>query len=620
MCGIAGISYSAPSSDIGGILENMSSALVHRGPDDQGIIVADNGSAGLAHRRLSIIDLSDHGRQPLINEDGTLALVCNGEIYNYQELRADLERKGHRFASNSDSEVILHLFEELGAGAVEKLRGMFAFAVLDLRTGEVFCARDPFGKKPLYYARTPMGVAFASEIPALYGVPGLDMAIDREAVALFLLRNLRHIPDPWTIHKSIRSLPPGCSMRIMEGRAQDPVKYWHPNFTTRSVSEAEVLEAFDRAVARRSVADVEVGALLSGGVDSTAIVESFTRGTGMPVRTYAFGLNADDEEILRARRASDLLNTVHNEIYFDADRQHELFDGLIQSHGQPIAALPLTHAMVLFEQIHDDGLKVVMAGHGADEVFYGYDGAQNLAVLSRWQDTLPGVLVRFVSQLLSPVVGGGRIGEALSVLSHEPGARKAALYAQEARRLWPGVLQSSPEPEIASSWASSWFGDAAPKSYIDEAAYLGLMQENAHAITIAGDLPAMAHGVEVRCPFLDRDLVELGLSIAYQDKVTSSGGKTILKRALEARLPRDILYAPKRGFGYFVQEDQVLRGEWKTRLDAAFADHSDVEAFLNADALRRLKFDFDRNEGRVPTILMAKLYALKRFMALDGGG
>jgi len=622
VCAIAGISYYSPPGNAGTVLDIMSRCLTHRGPDDHGQYILENGNAGVAHRRLSIIDLSEQARQPLLNEDATLALVCNGEIYNHLELRRELEAKGHHFHSHSDSEVILHLYEEIGERMVSKIRGMFAFVLLDTRTGDLFCARDPLGKKPLYYATSNQCIAVASEIPALHNVPGIDFSTDADAVGLFLLRNVRHIPDPWTIYKGIRSLPPGHTMKVSNGRVERLERYWRPSFTPQATTRGDVLEVLDRAVARRCVADVEIGALLSGGVDSTAIVDSLNRQGASNIRTYAFGLNHDDEELVRARRSANMLGTRHNEIYFDADRQHDLFDELLGKHGQPIMALPLTHAMMLFEAIHADGLKVVMAGHGADEVFYGYDGAQNLVNLTRVGEALPAALLRPLASAAGGLFKEGRLGDALRILANKPGQRKTALYCHEAYNLWPQLFQVPPNLAAVEEWARPWFDEIAPISYIDEAAFLGLMQENAHAITIAGDLPAMAHAVEVRCPFLDRDVIELALSIPYADKVKRSsnlsGGKMILKRALEGRLPHDLLYAPKRGFGYFVKEESVLRGPWKTHLDEAFTTPDDFGGLLDASALCALKTRFDNHDPKVPSILMAKLYALQRFQAVRG--
>ncbi len=622
MCGFAGITRNTPAPNLNAVLAAMSQRLTHRGPDDHGQCLTNNKAAGVAHRRLSIVDLSSRGRQPLLNEQRTLALVCNGEIYNHRELRSDLEAKGHRFQSGSDSEVILHLYEDQGPDLVHKIKGMFAFAILNLHDGSVFCARDPVGKKPLFYAQTQTGVAFASEIPALFELPEIDLSIDAEAVGLFLLRNVRHIPDPWTLYKGIRTLSPGHTLDIAHGQVTAIKPYWRPSFIPQTTTAQDVLTAFDRAVERRRIADVEIGALLSGGVDSTAIVDSLNRQGSKSVRTYAFGLDETDEELARARRAADMLSTRHVEILFDADRQHDLFDDLLKQHGQPVMALPLTHASMLFEKIRNDGLKVVLTGHGADEVFYGYDGASNLHTLSNLQDSLPNTLLSPLAKAFQGILGDGRFGDAARVLANPPGRRKSALYAFEARHIWEKLFSSPPSLDAIRRWSEPWFAHGAPKSYIDEAAYLGLMQENAHAVTIAADLPAMAHSIEVRCPFLDRDLLELALTIPYQAKVSfrqdQTNGKRILKKALEGRLPRDLLYAPKRGFGYFVQEDAVLRGPWKQRLDEAFQEPDDYDGLFDPGALRAAKAAFDRGDAHVPAILLAKLYALQRYRRIGG--
>lgn len=616
MCGIIGISCWKQSLDLKSVLSEMSARIAHRGPDDQGCEINELGTVGVAHRRLSINDLSANGRQPFVTADGSLALVCNGEIYNHQDLRAELNKKGHCFTSDSDNEVILHLYEEYGDALVHKLKGMFAFAITNLRTGEVFCARDPLGKKPLYYTEAGDGFAFASEIPALKLLPGIDLGIDQNAIALYLLRNLRHIPDPLTIFKSIRSLSPGHWMKFDPNGSLQIQHYWQPDLTSSSVKAEDVLGAFDRAVALRGEADVEVAALLSGGVDSSAIVDALTRQGAKNLQTFAFGRDAEDEEILRARRVSDRLRTKHTEIYFDPDQQHDQFEQLMKIHGQPIAALPLTHAMMLFQEIQRLGIKVVMTGHGADEVFYGYDGAGALARFSNWETVLANPLGKTAAKLLSKLFKTGPLGEALTVLGHNVGERKAALYREEARRVWPQLFSCAPEENVVTAWNANWFSGQAPAHYIDEAAYLGLMQENAHAITIAGDLPAMAHGIEVRCPFLDRDLVEMGLSIPYADKRDAHGGKAILKRALKDRLGPDVLYAPKRGFGFFVQEDTVLRGAWKSRVERAFDDFDDFGGLLNMDAIQALRKRFNDSRSAVPPILMAKLYALQCFARL----
>jgi len=626
MCGIAALVSALPLSGLEPLLGLMMERIRHRGPDAEGTLMAREGRVGLGHVRLSIIDLSPRGRQPLSNEDGNVVVVCNGEIYNYRDLRRDLESRGHRFRSDSDSEVIVHLYEEMGERCVERLQGMYAFAVFDAAADVLFCARDRIGKKPLVYAETADGVAVSSEIPALLPVPGVDLTVDAEAVALYLLRNLRHIPDPWTFYRGIRRLPPAHTMTVHGGRIERIRAYWHPCRRPLTVTANAFLELFDRAVSLRRVADVEVGALLSGGVDSTAIVDSLGRQGVDGIRTYAFGLDADDEELVRARRAAALLGTRHREVYFDPERQHDDFDALLKVHGEPIMALPLTHAYSLCREIRADGLKVVLAGHGADETFFGYPGFNRMVLLSDLLRMVPSRAAKGVAGMLADRLSPGSAREALLVAQMQPGRRKAALYGDEASRVWPTLLGRQAAERLADDliarWIDPWFADGAPAAYVDEAAYLGLMQENSHAVTIAGDLPAMAHAIEVRCPFLDHQLVEMALRIPYRQKVSGLAdrgrNKLFLKRALERRLPADILYAPKRGFGFFVQEAAVLRGSWKDRVDAAFRDFDDIGGLLDGAAARALKARFDSGGG-VPAALIAKLYALQRHRRVAWG-
>ncbi|MCZ6524883.1 MAG: asparagine synthase (glutamine-hydrolyzing) [Alphaproteobacteria bacterium] len=618
MCGIAAIALKQSSPELGGWVRAMTAAQRHRGPDFEDTLVAGNGRVALGHTRLSIVDLSPRGHQPLANEDESLWLVFNGEIYNHAELRRGLEQKGHRFRSATDCEVILHLYEDQGPDLLARLRGMFAFALYDERSGVLFCARDRLGKKPLVYATTPKGLALASEIPALAPFPGIDSAIDATALGLYLLRNLRHVPDPWTLYKGVRRLPPGHAMEVRDGRVSRLWRYWRPEFTPRPTTVEEVRAAFDEAVALRRLADVEVAALLSGGVDSSAVVEAMVSQGSGPVRTYALGRDEGDEELVRARRAARHIGTRHREFYFDPERQHRHLETLLGLHGEPVMLLPLLYAHELCRRVRDDGIKVVMAGHGADEVFYGYGSHNDLALLTPLLSLAPAGLRPFAARLARAFPPASRAREALLVAGAAPGRRKGALYRDEGRRLWAELLDLDERERrlegALDEWLGVWLGDAPPPAYIDEASLLGLMHENAHSVTIAGDLPAMAAGVEVRCPFLDHELVELGWRVPWRDKVPSwrngRRNKWILKLALAERLPQDLLYAEKRGFGYSISEEEVLRGPWKARVDDAFATFDDVGGILDRAAVRRLKAAFDRRQG-VPAMLIAKLYALQ---------
>jgi len=634
MCGIAAILAAAPDPALPAQMAGMLARLAHRGPDDAAEWFAPDGRAALGQTRLSIVDLSPRGRQPMANEDGTLWLTFNGEIYNWRPLRAELEARGHRFRSDTDSEVLLHLFEEEGEAMLARLRGMFAFVLYDTRTARAFCARDRVGKKPLVYAEiVPEGggegaivagarVAIASEIPALWRQPGLHRGVSAEGLALYLLRHLRHVPDPWTLWRGLRRLPPAHAMTIAEGRIERIWCYWEPRFDPlETVSADAFLSRFDEAVDLRRLADVEVAALLSGGVDSSAVVQAMGALGSRGIRSYVLGRDAADDELPRARRAAELFATTHREVLFDAETHHDGFVELIARHGEPIALLPLVHAFRLCQAIRADGVKVVMTGHGADEVFFGYSGHLGQAAASRAAQSLPPFMrpiVRTLAGLMPGLPDQARHGAL--VLGHAPGDRRAALYRSEAERLWPTILRPEARPDPAAligAWLSVMPGAAPPAAYIDEAMVIALLSENAPSVTIAGDLPAMAAGVETRAPFLDHELLEYAFRIPWQAKLGAAKGpgdlKRFLKGALRGRLPEEILTAEKRGFGFNIQEAELLRGAWRGRVEAAFAAFDDLDGMIEPAAAERALAGLDgppevaRSAGQ--TVL--KLYALQ---------
>ena len=619
MCGIGAIAVRSPDPRIEALAVAMGCAQAHRGPDNQAARLLGGGRAALAHARLSIVDLSPLGNQPMSNEDGSVWVVCNGEIYNYPELRAQLETRGHRFRSNSDTETIVHLYEEYGDALMDHLHGMFAFALYDVRGDRLLCARDRLGKKPLVFAEIPGGVAMASELPVLMQAIG-QRELDATALGMFFLRNVRHVPDPMTIYQGVHRLMPGHAMVVEHGRIARSWRYWRPRFDPQPTTPAQVLAEFDRAVAMRRVADVEVGALLSGGVDSSAIVEAMARLGSGKVRTYAMGQDANDDELVRARRMARLLKTEHREFYFDPDRQHEHFELMLARQGEPIMLLPLGYTYELCRHIRDDGIRVVMTGHGADEIFYGYPGHNATGTLSRLLPFVPAATQPLLRRAASRFAPGSRLREALLVAGSPAGDRKAALYRDEARRTWSTLLRS-PDlvpsvDEVMGRWLGTWFEDGAPDAYVDEASILGLMHENAHSVTIAGDLPAMAASVEARAPFLDQTLVEHAWRIHFDAKIGGrfqrAQNKLILKRALADRLPADVLYAPKKGFGYHIQEADVLRGPWRERVRRAFCEGNDLNGLLDMDQARAIERAFYDGNG-APAILVAKLYAAMRF-------
>ena len=374
MCAIGGIYLKANQKiELSRYLEGMLRIQHHRGPDACGLWHDPTRSLGLCHNRLAIIDLSEAGVQPMHSVDQRYSIVFNGEIYNHRELRQQIKSNGSRFRSNSDTEVLLESYRLWGEAMLTRMRGMFSFALYDKEEGTLFCARDRIGKKPFVYAQTNQGFIFASEIPAVLQFSSIDRAYNQGAIAAMLLHNMRHIPDPHTVYCGVRRLRAGHAMLVKHGAIEKEWRYWHPE-VKENVNVAELRDTLEESVAIRSVADVPVGALLSGGLDSTVVVNLMGQYANEPIKTYAFGANQDDEDLRRARIVAKNLGTNHKEFYFDASRQYEVMKSMQDVYGEPIMLLPLIHAFELSRAIYADGIKVVLNGNGADELFFGYTG------------------------------------------------------------------------------------------------------------------------------------------------------------------------------------------------------------------------------------------------------
>lgn len=626
MCGIGGVLSVSQGFDVPRILQRMRRVMRHRGPDGEGDWIDLQGRVGLCHVRLAIVDLSATGRQPLHSACGNLTLVFNGEIYNWRELREFLGGRGHPFLTHTDSEVILAGYREWGCEILDRLNGMFAFALYDIEQDRLFCARDRIGKKPFVYAQSTDGFAFASEIPALLTAQSegfsLDTRLDESALGCMLLHNLRHIPDPATVYRGLRRLRPGHAMTVRAGKIEKMWRYWDPSNDDRGVARpitAQSIRAgLEKAVALRGVADVPVGALLSGGVDSSAIVAIAQQQNKEQIRTYALGFDAQDEDLRRAREMSKRIGTQHREFYFDPTQQWQVFKNVIDCYGEPIMLLPLVHAYELCRAIHDDGVKVVLVGHGADELFYGYTGHVDTARLSSWI---------FRLDWLAPVlrlIPGGLGNRPLRLLSAPRGARKAALYSGYAKKTWRGILAGGRLQNLQNYAAQemAYWGELTPSAdYIDESNFVGLMLENAHSVTISADLPAMMNGIEMRAPFLDRDLVAMAWATPYREKVSGKDPtqlKRILKLAVADLVPHDLLYAPKRGFGFGIPQDQVLRESWGAIGDELFAEPDTAGGLFDGAALR-LAWKHFKQHGGGGSNLIPNLFAIQLWLRNRGG-
>jgi asparagine synthase (glutamine-hydrolysing) len=551
----------------------MNDAQKHRGPDGEG--VWNDGAAFLGHRRLAIIDLSSCGAQPMANEDETVLLVCNGEIYNFQTLRADLIARGHRFSSHTDIEVILHLYEEKGDECVRDLVGMFAFAVWDRRRRRLLLARDRVGEKPLYYACTPTGFAFASELHALVNVTGVNTSLDEEALAASLIYPAS--PAPLTMFAGIRSVPPAGRV-VIEGGLPKVDRYWSIDCagTRRSnVREEDAVEELDglvsQAVRGALMADVPVGVLLSGGVDSSAIALHASR-SGADVKAFSVGYDSPgrpDPDLRRARGVAARLGVSLREIRFEPV-DLGLLPGIVRQYAQPFNVFPMLYADQLARGVRQH-VSVALGGNGADEAFGGYRG-YNRQLVAGYVSTVFAHVPGWVagSMLGSARLGrlhgaaGARIedrrGESLDALARQLGAALfTPRFAERARQHRPG------------DFVAQYARECSPVDYLDTVMYSDLMVYHQHGTTVITDVSGMAHSLEIRAPFLDHRLLEFAFSLPRRLKVRHALrpnlNKYVLKRSVEGALPRDVLYGRKYGFGYNINYTDLLRGAWRAAVE-----------------------------------------------------
>ena len=610
MCGVGGF-YLKNSFALEGVkflLRSICQKQNHRGPDSNGYWIDNDKKIGLTHNRLSILDLSELASQPLKSRDKTCVLSFNGEIYNWRALRVELEAKGVVFSSCSDSEVIVEGYQVWGVEVVKKLRGMFSFAIWDNKKKQLFCARDKVGKKPFLYAESDLGFFFASEIPALRSISQaahLDMEIDRAALSTMLVHNLRHIPDPRTVYKGIRRLRPGHALIVRKGIISRCWRYYDPVSLEKNISHDDLLNIFEESVHIRCDADVPIGAFLSGGIDSTAIVSMMKKKFENRIHTYAFGMNEKDEDILRARRVAKKLNTQHKEIYFDRSKQLHTFRKMIGIYGEPLMLLPLVHAYELSRVAREDGIKVIMNGSGADELFYGYLGHERLSRVNTFLRIAQ--KIRFVDRI--------SCSHFSSFAFKSPGERKAELYKYKSIKCWDKVLLKEAALSLCNTVSDelSYWGKLVPNDeFIDEFSYLSFFVENAHSLTIANDLPGMMSSIEIRSPFMDENVISASMAISHQDKVCKVGKtfalKHIMKEALHSHVPSYVLRASKRGFGNGIQEKNILLDFWTQEADEVFHDFPCLDIF-DKNLISELWAKSKRTR-RGPWDLLSKLFAI----------
>jgi asparagine synthase (glutamine-hydrolysing) len=594
----------------------MNAALRHRGPDAEGAWTS--GRAALGHRRLSIIDLSAEANQPLLNEDRTIGAVVNGEIYNFAELRAELVGKGHTFRSNSDSEVVLHLYEEYGADGVARLSGMFAFGLWDSRAQRLILARDRAGKKPLFYRRTPDGgLAFASELHALVrAFRELPVEPNYEAIDEYL--TLQYVPSPLTAYRDVYKLQ-AAHLAILEPNAELVVRrYWSkPAGVDRTGSEedlaGELRDLLAKAVRRRLVADVPVGAFLSGGIDSSAVVALMATQSSRPIQTFSIGFpDASDSELPWARRVAARYGTVHHEAVV-GPAVAEILEQLVIHHGEPFADSSAV-ATYCLAQMTRQSVTVALSGDGSDETFAGYTRYQT-AQLAHVHDALPGsvrplyrrwlgALVRSFAPHVTGFVDHLEEGEAVRypyIMCQFASEEKRALLLP---RTMPGSTKDATVERfhqvLSESGRSSRLG-----RLIDLDWHTYLVDD----INTKVDIASMAHSLEVRSPFLDTDVVEFAARIPRR-MLMRLRGKYLLRRAVKDLVPTEILRRRKRGFALPLR--RWMKGELAVLIRDVLLDRTARERGLfRPEEVERLVAALGRDRNapdRVWTLLVLELW------------
>jgi asparagine synthase (glutamine-hydrolysing) len=608
MCGICGVwEYGAAGGRVElDVVERMRDRVEHRGPDDAGARVLDEGRLGLGFRRLSIVDLSRAGNQPMRGcEEAGVWLVFNGEIYNHAELRAGLEQRGHAYASRTDTETIIHLYEERGLDFVKEMEGDFAVALWDSRRERLVLVRDRVGVKPLYFAHARGRLLFASEIKSILAHPSVTAEVDDEALYHYL--SFLTTPAPSTLFRGVNKIPAGHMLVFGRGGTVETIRYWdalppEPRANGVGVSEeehrAEILRLLRESIKKRMMADVPFGVFLSGGVDSSANVALMAEQMSRPVDTFtvAYTEHAELNELDTARDVARRFATNHHEVLISERDMLDFLPGLVFHQDEPLAdpvCVPLYYVSKL---ARESGTIVVQVGEGSDELFSGYDKyVKYLRLYERfWRhaERAPLFARRAAGAFARPLVGAATGNAEASELARRFGAGeapfwgaavvfgetlKSRLVSRETRaRLGP--LSSY---EVVSEDLERVSRGRPSSDFLARMTYLELKLRLPELLLMRVDKLTMAASIEARVPFLDHKLVEYAMGVPRSLKVEGASGKHVLKRALETVLPRDLLYRRKRGFGAPVEG--WFRGPSSSELESRV---------MNSTLRRRGLFDY----------------------------
>jgi asparagine synthase (glutamine-hydrolysing) len=611
MCGIAGVIEPHGVTPERAVLEAMGQAIAHRGPDDASVRLY--GRAGLSFRRLSIIDVAG-GAQPIDNEDGTIHLILNGEIYNHLELRAELTRRGHHFRTRSDVEVVVHGYEELGDEVVCRLRGMFALALWDERKQRLLLARDRLGQKPLVFQHRGERLAFASELQGLLADPSITRAADLESLHHYL--SYQYVPSPRTAFVGVQKLPPAHLLVFEDGQVRTS-RYWSLSFRPESrVTEAEaaveLCERLKEAVRMRLMSEVPLGAFLSGGLDSSCVVALMAE-LG-PVQTFSIGFEEEEfDELRHARVVAERFATDHHE-FVVRPKAAEVLPRLVRHYGEPYAdssALP-TYYLAELTSKH---VTVALNGDAGDELLAGYDRYKLLPVLS----ALSGVpaaanACRWLARAFGPSLPR-QLQRFLQAVSSTPELAYARVMScflpEQKRRLYSPELAERLETDDSLRLLQVRFEEADARDLLGRTLHVDLMTYLPEDLLAKVDIATMAHGLEGRSPFLDHPLVEHVARLPSSMKLGLRGGKRLLRRAMANRLPPSILGRRKKGFG--VPISRWFRGELRELVgDCLLSRRAAQRPYFRAQAVRQLveehwSLRFDHGP-QLWTLLMIELW------------
>ena len=592
MCGISGI-YTF-ERDCGvkerDLVRTMNHKMIHRGPDDEGYCLS--GSAALGHRRLSIIDLAT-GKQPMCNEDESVWVVFNGEIYNYNEWRPDLIARGHRFKTRSDTEVIVHLYEEYGERFLSRLNGMFAIALWDERNGRLILARDRIGKKPLYYHVNGERLAFASELKALLALPDVQVGINAHSIDHYL--SFLCVPAAETIVSKVSKLEPATYLVCERGKIRKE-HYWHLDFDrkykgTRVQAVADLEDLLLDAVKIRLESDVPLGAFLSGGIDSSSVVALMARLAGKRVKTTSIGFTESGfNELAYARVAADHFHTDHNEKILNPNYIQYL-PQIVYHLDEPFAdssALPT----YLLCQVTRQQVTVALSGDGGDENFAGYDRYAWALKEERWRRTIPAFWRRLGLALgrsvLSPYWRGYTLLENLNQELLPAAARTLFCFQEEIKR---EIYSDAFREQLSGLSAAEQFLRSEPKN--GHVSSLSRLQRADLALYLPDDIltkvdrMSMAHSLEVRAPLLDYRVVELAASFPSEWKLNDEGGKSILKEAVRPLIPAEIYHRQKMGFG--IPLGRWFRNEWSRLVEKiVLSDRAIGRGYFKPAAIQKI--------------------------------